>query len=371
MIALAQFIIDKNIRVQGVKDVAGNIISNFNAELTATDISAATFTETDIASVKAVATDKIEVALVAGGKTFSAVDPSTFVVYDAATGGNAKLVATKAELNSDKTKVTLTLNAPMSSTAQVDSAAIYLGTATGNTLTKDNYGKALTISTRPVVADAIAPTLTKVEVVSTTKNQFKLTFSENVTVASAVDNLKKDLVIKKADGTILADSNYSLSDITTAPSNELVVTITGGLTDGVNNLTVELVNSRELKDTATPANYVKPFAAQAVSNLVVDLTAPTASGFVLNTNTTNPETITITVSEPLNLADGATVTGFTTSTGTIASAVYDADTNTIVLTSAADGEFTSSTTVNYNQTTGNVVDKYGNELAAITGQSVN
>ncbi|MDQ0244818.1 putative regulator of Ras-like GTPase activity (Roadblock/LC7/MglB family) [Bacillus fengqiuensis] len=105
------------------------------------------------------------------------------------------------------------------------------------------------------------------------------------------------------------------------------------------------------------------------SDAVVDVnvpTAPTASGYVLAANGTAAETITITVSEDLDLANGAAVTGFTTSTGTIASAVYNAANDTIVLTSTADGGFTTATTVTYTQASGNVEDKDGNELASGT-----
>lgn len=264
------------VRVQGVKDEAGNIISNFNSELTATDVSGYTFNHSDISTVKAVAKNKVEVELT-GGKTFASIDPSTFVLYAGTASGSAtKLVATKAELNAAKTKATLTLNANLDGTARLD-GAVYLGTQASNTITKDQYGKALTIAAanRIAVTDAIAPSLTKVEKVADTKNQFKLVFSEAVTENNRGD-VKKDLIIKKADGTILADSDYTVSNVAGTKSTDLVITVTGGVTDGVESFTVSMPNSRTLHDgtvggLTSTGNLADTFTATTVSNVEIEL----------------------------------------------------------------------------------------------------
>ncbi len=73
----------------------------------------------------------------------------------------------------------------------------------------------------------------------------------------------------------------------------------------------------------------------------------------LELNGTLPEVISFTLREPLTLADGASVTGFTSSPGSIASAIYTAATNKITLTSSANGSWNTGTTISYSASTGN------------------
>src|SRR5207247_7555659 len=69
----------------------------------------------------------------------------------------------------------------------------------------------------------------------------------------------------------------------------------------------------------------------------------------LHPNYVAQESITFTLGDQLTLAEGATVTGFTSSTGTIVTAVYTGKgtTNTITLTSQNNGDWNSSTTISY------------------------
>lgn len=138
--------------------------------------------------------------------------------------------------------------------------------------------------------------------------------------------------------------------------------------------TVEVKNVKDSIGTVvtTTSKDVKFFDATVPTKTVtLDGTSPTASGYVFAATTTNPETITITVSEKLDLADGAAVTGFVTSAGPVGTAVYHKNTDTIVLTSSADADWTSATTVSYNRVAGNVEDVACNELATVTGATLN
>ena len=92
---------------------------------------------------------------------------------------------------------------------------------------------------------------------------------------------------------------------------------------------------------------------------------------VLLLNGTGQETIAFRLDEELGILEGGAATGFSASTGAIASAVYSGKgaTNIITLTSVSNGDWTDATTISY--TTGNnVTDLAGNEISAIVTQGV-
>jgi Secretion system C-terminal sorting domain len=76
----------------------------------------------------------------------------------------------------------------------------------------------------------------------------------------------------------------------------------------------------------------------------------------LQLNGVGSEKIVFRLRDQLTLAEGASLTGFTTSTGSLASAIYTGKgtTNTITLTSASDGDWNVTTTVDYTST-GNAI----------------
>lgn len=108
------------------------------------------------------------------------------------------------------------------------------------------------------------------------------------------------------------------------------------------------------------------------TNVAFDITAPGLSPDEMNfnSNAASVETIIFTINEELSVLEGGNITGFTTSTGTIASAVYTGKgtTNTITLTSAADGQWTAATTVSYSA--GNVTDLAANAMLDITNHAL-
>ncbi len=88
------------------------------------------------------------------------------------------------------------------------------------------------------------------------------------------------------------------------------------------------------------------------------------------TNGTDVETIVFTLNRVLNLNEGASVTGISTSGGTISSAIYSGkgSSNTITLTSTANGAWTIGTTVSYSS--GNIADLTSQSLGSFSGHVV-
>lgn len=130
---------------------------------------------------------------------------------------------------------------------------------------------------------------------------------------------------------------------------------------GTGNLIIDIAGNEMLNDPrqVTNGDAVKPFIAPDVMTLY-----PRAG---------NPEKIVFTMSEELGLASGAAVTGFSSSTGAVATAVYTDNAGaapyTITLTSSANGDWTSSTTITY--TTGsNLKDVAANEMAAVNAHAL-
>jgi hypothetical protein len=116
---------------------------------------------------------------------------------------------------------------------------------------------------------------------------------------------------------------------------------------------------------------ITDLAGNAMGNLVElpsidgDATPPTISQDIeLYPNGTSPETIVINFSEVINLADATPVTGFTVTN--LNTANYDELSNTVILTSLANGQWDLSTTVAYSSGTGNIIDGTNIPLASIT-----
>lgn len=104
-----------------------------------------------------------------------------------------------------------------------------------------------------------------------------------------------------------------------------------------------------LKDAA--GNELASFTNLSTS----DTQPPTlASGFVFYPNGASAETIVFQVSETLNLADGASVTGLSTTPAGVASAIYTLATNTITMTSSSNGTWTDNVLISYSG--GNISD---------------
>ncbi|MEM8566416.1 MAG: Ig-like domain-containing protein, partial [Bacteroidota bacterium] len=161
---------------------------------------------------------------------------------------------------------------------------------------------------------------------------------------------------------------------------ELTSSVDGGLagsvvvSGGAWSLDVDLSDNASHSITAEATDEAgNTSTASTPLVIVTDNMAPFLSPneIALVLNDGSPETITFRMNEELGLAEGAAVSGFSVSTGAIATAIYSGKgvTNLITLTSVADNDWTASTTVSYT-ISNNVEDLAGNELSAIANQNV-
>lgn len=124
--------------------------------------------------------------------------------------------------------------------------------------------------------------------------------------------------------------------------------------------TTAALSTAVLNSVAVPISSLKNSAGNSVSvmqfTLFDDSQSPLSPNVMpLYYNDLAVETIVFTLRDELTLSEGASVTGFTSSTGTVASAIYTGKgtTNTITLTNSTNGSWTSSTTISYSDITGN------------------
>ena len=108
-------------------------------------------------------------------------------------------------------------------------------------------------------------------------------------------------------------------------------------------------------------------------SIAVDITPPAfiSDEITFNANGSSPETLVFNTTEELQNSAGA-VNGFSTSNDNIADThIYSGkgSTNTITLTAFADNQWNTSTTVNYDVVTGDILDLAGNEMVAFTGHT--
>lgn len=136
-------------------------------------------------------------------------------------------------------------------------------------------------------------------------------------------------------------------------------TTTPGVKNAVATTTASL-SSVLLNSTPVPISSLKNANNNSVNVMQFTIYDDGQDPISPNVMTLHPnglaqESITFTLREQLTLLEGASVTGFTSSTGTVASAVYSGKgtTNTITLISAADGQWTAGTTISYSAAIGN------------------
>jgi hypothetical protein len=224
-------------------------------------------------------------------------------------------------------------------------------------------------SNKNIVIDTQAPTLTIVRQTATdgagatnaTSVVFRVTFSENVLNVDLTDFIANP-------GNTATGNPSAISTITPSTVFDITFNPVSGDYDVLN---MDVSGSNDIADAAGNT-IVLPGGITSEQEYIIDTTKPTLAPdeMALNLNGTNPEIITFTLSEELTLSEGASVTGFITSTGTIATAIYTGkgSTNTITLTSSANNQWTTSTTVSY--AAGNVADRAGNTLNAIVNKPV-
>ncbi len=278
------------IRVQLVKDTAGNYIQGLTVDKTLASATAPTLT-----GYKATATNKIEltfdmdlVANTINVNDFSVVSGSnTLSVVNAVAGDKAsKVILTLA----DATKLNEDGTYGSSNTAATVAVK-------ANATTSTAAGKAIAVSAAQTITDGVAASVDTV-VGSVDGSTITVNFKETLaTVATPAANVQTDLVIKDKDGNTLIPT----TDYTAAVSGKALTVTFIAKKSGV--MSIAIPNPRFIKDLAgntvataakievTPDNAV-PVAASATPLTVAN------AGVTVGAN--SGDTITIKFSEPID-----------------------------------------------------------------------
>ncbi len=228
------------VKVQLVKDLAGNHLKDLTKEVAVTDQTA-----TIINSVEATAKNKVEVkfsnpiqSLVQGDFT---INGSEIAHNEISTDGKTVTFTLKTDLTEDVKGVNLTVK-PSPSTVDV-------------------LGKNITGGVSPVVADKIAPTVDteKITAVANRDDQIKITFNEAVQL-TAGGKPESDFIVK--DGLKSSDNNVKVTkvelDAADATNKTLILTLEKSLVAA----TVEVTNPRFVEDLA--GNIIAKIEATSV-----------------------------------------------------------------------------------------------------------
>lgn len=372
------------ITIQGVKSASGVYLNGYAQKFGAGDIT----TDFKAASAYATAKDTVYLKL---NQPVSDVVNFNGVKVDGNQVTNAVVDST------DSTLLKLTLGTKLLST---DVAGISVVVPAG--AIKNLAGASNTAITENVL-DAIAPQVVKNTAgdlwigtggsVENTAKTVTINFQEAVTVKNAaklVDNVKvvkenglgleygKDFTVSNtADLTKAAGTAQIVLDLSNADYSGKVFVVFENGNGNVVDASASNADKTAKTDLAAEGFDTHEATGSIIVDTNADTTAPTLSGYDLAPNATDVETITINVSEALNLADNADVDGFTVTTNdgttdvavTPASVKYDKDSNKIVITAAKDGDFNATSKVAY-AATGNVADAAGNKAAAVAATAV-
>lgn len=308
--------------VDNAKDVAGNAIT---VKLSSAIVAHAGAVIPTFSKAEATAVDKVVVTF---SEELALIDIAAFRF-----NGQAA-VAMDVAVVEGKTVATFTLNDAHKLAANYTNNAVQVSyvDATGAGLVKNLFNVSPVHTETKAIADKIAPSVTAVNIV-TTSGQVTLTFSEvlNDTISATY---AQDLVITKNGTAMVAGVDYQT--VVAPGSAIIVVTKVGGadLDDAVYSV----------KSVATPAfirdlQANKAVAFTTAKELTVDQTAPTFTATAAN----GSNTITVVFNEKVNAADAVVLTNYTytpdkAAPGTTANptaAVLAADGVTVTLTVAA------------------------------------
>ncbi len=216
---------------------------------------------------------------------------------------------------------------------------------------------------------------------NTDREVIRISFTENIDMGNGVDAAHNNSTETGRDGFIPSEGNIANNNsyFDAALDQVKFASVSNNQWSGTTTFTY--YNTADQPSNAADAhpNYIHDIAGNEMLTVAFGVgdNQPVAleSGFVFNPNSTSPETVVFNVNEELNLANGAAVTGFSTSPPGIATAIYSGKgvSNTITLTAVAEGTWTEGVTVSYDQLTGNVLDLTGapaNELPSFMNEPI-
>ncbi|WP_433944344.1 Ig-like domain-containing protein [Paenibacillus sp. SN-8-1] len=288
-----------NIRVQLVKDSAGNYISGLTK-----DVAVGNAAVSVLQSSTATANNKVSV-LFDQNLLSNTVNPSDFVVKSTSGEVLTVIAASLDADNAKKVNLTLADATKLSDDAKYNTRAVTVdvkanattATAEGRTVAS-NAGGAVTLT------DKIAASVDTV-VGSANGTSLKVNFNEPLKAAtgSALTNYATDLVVTDENGTVLQPGTGYTVDAVTA--GDKFLTINFGATQHKGVMSVAIANPRFILDASN--NIV---ASQAAIDVAPDASAPTVTTALANGNATGIATsddATITFSEALNTASKTAV----------------------------------------------------------------
>lgn len=363
------------ITIQGVKSASGVYLSGYAQKFGTGDINKAF----QAASAYATAKDTVYLKL---------NQPVSDVVNFTSVTVNGSQVTNAVVDSTDSTLIKLTLGTKLDSTEVPNTVKVVVPAGK-----LKNLAGADNATIDQTVLDAIAPQVVKNAAgnltignngsVEFTSNSATIKFQEDVKVkntAKLVDNIK---VVKENGLPLEYGTDFTVStasaDLTNG-TDSIALDLSNANYEGKLYVVFENSNGNVVDASANNADTTEntSLAAEgfdtheATGAITIDASAPTLSGFALKANDANAEVIEVTVSETLNLNDGAAVTGFTVTTNNAAvapaSVKYDKANNKIVITAANDGDFDTTSKVAY--TAGNVADVAGNQAAAVAATAV-
>ncbi|ELR69999.1 hypothetical protein C900_04426 [Fulvivirga imtechensis AK7] len=288
------------------------------------------------------------------------VDFSDFAISGAASGTvNAVTANSSVEYDVDITTVTGdgTLNLDFAANNIVDLA----GNAFAGTI---NSEQEYTIDNQIPIA-----TITLLE--DGDQTTFEVTFNEQLAASTTsitnINNLLSSAINDPAGdnqpisiASVPASVSWNLA-IPSAP----VATITIPTTTFVAGETLRInFDDNVVQDLA--GNGIS--SATNVDGTVADVTPPSVSPDEMSLN--GSTSIQFTLSEEIDIAEGGAVSGFSTSNGTLTTAIYSGKGSTNLITLTGSGWSAGVTTVSYDPGIGDVLDLAGNELATITNHPV-
>ncbi|WP_157872838.1 Ig-like domain-containing protein [Desulfoscipio gibsoniae] len=340
---------DIKIKVLGVKDVNGNLLSSsdLNREITAIAFvsDAATLTSVEATAKRAI--------VIKSNVAITSIDPNAIkFVKSSGTDVAQTLGVASVSFSSDKKTATLTLNADIQAdgnynvaeTGGPDVAALdmvfisdkavvnALGQCVAyGVLTDSNTWNG--VGSNYTIADKIGPSIITTDPVvkGSTDDTILVKFDEDIKTQFNGD-VANDLTVK-IDGVTLDNVKGEFTVATTANDDEFEITVKKPGVVDTNNVLVSLVSGRYLVDNSTARNRANTFTDVAIktTDKITEKVAPTF------TATGAGNTITVVFSEQVEKASAENIANYTykadgTNTEAVVSAVLGADGKTVTIT---------------------------------------
>ena len=293
------------VKVQLVKDVAGNYLTGLSLTL---PVNVPTATTVD--TVKAIAKDKVEVTFTKALQTLNQAD---FTVE-----GH---VISYSELSSNGKTATFTLNSDLPEDVKKSGALLKLKVS-GTPHSVDILGGKISNSIIDTdIVDEISATVEKIEKFENSGTKIKITFNEAVQLGAQP---KTDFVVKDNEGKTVAVTGVTND----GAANELIVT----LEKAVLSATVSVKDARFITDRAAVANAIADVDAETVE-LSGDKLAPSVT-----TKLSAPATIVADATHTLVFSEALNAASKTAVSNAIAAAYVKAGTATVTATWNAAGD---------------------------------